>query len=46
LVDVVRKSLSADGKATSATVAAVSDLVAGLAEGVRGAQRVAAESAG
>src|SRR5271165_4084947 len=45
LVDAVRKSLGSDGIPTSATVAAVSDLVRSLADGVRGAHRVAAESA-
>ena len=37
LVDAVRGSLDADGKATAKTVAAVADLVAELAAGVRGA---------
>jgi len=45
LVDALRKTLSADGKATHGTVSAVSDLVRALAAGVRGARRVAAESA-
>jgi tryptophan synthase alpha chain len=45
LVDAVRKTLSSDGKATAATVPAVADLVRALAGGVRGASRVAAESA-
>jgi tryptophan synthase alpha chain len=40
LVEAVRKSLGANGKATAATVVAVSDLVRGLAEGVHGASRV------
>jgi tryptophan synthase alpha chain len=40
LVDAVRKSLSADGKPTPATVPAVADLVRALADGVRGASRV------
>jgi tryptophan synthase alpha chain len=35
LVDAVRKSLTADGKATAATVAAVADLVRMLAGGMR-----------
>ncbi|MGB7176122.1 MAG: tryptophan synthase subunit alpha, partial [Xanthobacteraceae bacterium] len=35
----------ADGKPTPATVPAVADLVCALADGVRGASRVAAESA-
>ena len=38
LIDAVRDSL-ADGKATPGTVAAVTDLVRQLAEGVRGAKR-------
>jgi tryptophan synthase alpha chain len=42
LVDAVKKSLDADGKATAATVPAVSDLVRNLADGVRSARRVAA----
>jgi tryptophan synthase alpha chain len=37
LVDAVRKSLNADGKATAATVPTVAGLVRGLAQGVRGA---------
>ena len=45
LVDAVRKSLSADGKPTPATVPAVTDLVRALADGVHGASRVAVESA-
>jgi tryptophan synthase alpha chain len=43
LVDAVKNSLDAGGKATSSTVQAVTDLVAELAAGVRGAGRVAAE---
>jgi tryptophan synthase alpha chain len=43
LVEAVRTSLDAAGKATPRTVTAVADLVAALAEGVRGARRVAAE---
>jgi tryptophan synthase alpha chain len=43
LVDALRRSLDADGKATTRTVAAVTDLVAELAGGVRSARRVAAE---
>jgi len=43
LIDALRASLGADGKATSKTVAAVTDLVRQLAEGVRGAGRQAAE---
>ena len=42
LVEAVRKSLGPDGKPTAATVAAVTDLVRSLAEGVRSARRVAA----
>ena len=43
LVEKVRTSLDAAGKATPATVAAVSGLVAELATGVRSAQQQAAE---
>jgi tryptophan synthase alpha chain len=43
LVDVLKCSLDRDGKATPRTVPAVTDLVAELAAGVRGAGRVAAE---
>ena len=43
LVDALKQSLDADMKATSSSVKAVTDLVAALAEGVRGARRVAAE---
>jgi tryptophan synthase alpha chain len=43
LVEALRASLDADGKATSRTVAAVRDLTATLAVGVRGARRKAAE---
>ena len=39
LVDAVKASLDADGKATVRTVAAVTDLVADLAAGVRAAKR-------
>jgi len=39
----LRQSLDRDGKATARTVSAVTDLVAELAAGVRGAGRVAAE---
>jgi tryptophan synthase alpha chain len=46
LVDAVRKSLAPDGKATSATVPAVADLVRTLAQGVRGMRPVTASSAG
>jgi tryptophan synthase alpha chain len=41
LVEAIRASLDADGKATARTVTAVADLVASLAEGVRGAARTA-----
>jgi tryptophan synthase alpha chain len=43
LVDALRASLDRDGKATAGTVAAVADLVASLASGVRGSTRTAAE---
>jgi tryptophan synthase alpha chain len=43
LIDALRQSLDGDMKATKSSVKAVTDLVAGLAEGVRGARRVAAE---
>jgi len=46
LVDAARKTLDREGKATPATVSAVSDLVRALAQGVRGARPVAAASAG
>jgi tryptophan synthase alpha chain len=42
LIDAASKNLGADGKPTAATVTAVADLVRALAEGVRGARRVAA----
>ena len=38
LVEAIRKSLGADGKATAATVRSVADLVCELAEGVRSAR--------
>jgi tryptophan synthase alpha chain len=41
LVDALRGSLDADGRATSRTVTAVADLVASLAQGVRGAKQAA-----
>ncbi len=44
LVDAVRQSLEPDGKATAATVPAVSDLVRALANGVRAGRRVGASS--
>jgi tryptophan synthase alpha chain len=43
LVDALRDSLDQAGKATARTVTGVTDLVARLAEGVRGAKRLAAE---
>ena len=41
LVDALKASLDADGNATSKTVSAVADLVASLAQGVRGAKQAA-----
>ncbi len=41
LVDAVKTSLDADGRATGRTVAAVTDLVTSLAAGVRGARQAA-----
>ena len=41
LVDALRDSLDTQGKATTSTVAAVADLVASLAQGVRGAKQAA-----
>jgi tryptophan synthase alpha chain len=43
LVEAVRTSLDAQGRATPKTVSAVTDLVSALAEGVRSARRQAAE---
>jgi tryptophan synthase alpha chain len=43
LVDALKQSLGPDMKATGSSVKAVTDLVAGLAQGVRAARRVAAE---
>jgi tryptophan synthase alpha chain len=43
LVEAVRTSLDQNGTATARTVRAVTDLVSQLAEGVRGASKVAAE---
>jgi tryptophan synthase alpha chain len=43
LVDALRASLDAEGRATAKTVSAVADLVASLAQGVRGAKKQAAE---
>ncbi|MBR1268944.1 tryptophan synthase subunit alpha [Bradyrhizobium sp. AUGA SZCCT0222] len=41
LVDALRGSLDAEGRATARTVPAVADLVAALAQGVRGAKQAA-----
>jgi tryptophan synthase alpha chain len=41
LVDALRGSLDGEGRATSKTVTAVADLVASLAQGVRGAKQAA-----
>jgi tryptophan synthase alpha chain len=41
LVDALRSSLDAEGRATPKTVGAVADLVAALAQGVRGAKQAA-----
>ncbi|HEY7846072.1 MAG TPA: tryptophan synthase subunit alpha [Bradyrhizobium sp.] len=41
LVDVLRGSLDAEGRATAKTVGAVADLAASLAQGVRGARQAA-----
>jgi tryptophan synthase alpha chain len=41
LVDAIRNSLDAESRATPNTVAAVADMVASLAEGVRGARQAA-----
>jgi tryptophan synthase alpha chain len=41
LVDALRASLDSDGRATANTVAAVADLAASLAQGVRGARQAA-----
>jgi tryptophan synthase alpha chain len=43
LVETIRKTLDREGRASKKTVAAVTNLVASLAEGVRSARRVAAE---
>jgi tryptophan synthase alpha chain len=43
LVDALRGSLDAEGRATGKTVSAVSELAAALAQGVRGAGKQAAE---
>ncbi len=41
LVDALRSSLDAEGRATAGTVGAVADLTASLAQGVRGAKQAA-----
>ncbi|MBR0692384.1 tryptophan synthase subunit alpha [Bradyrhizobium lablabi] len=41
LVDALRSSLDSEGRATARTVAAVTDLVSSLAQGVRGARQAA-----
>lgn len=41
LIDALRATLDADGHATATTVAAVADLTAALAQGVRGAKQAA-----
>jgi tryptophan synthase alpha chain len=41
LIDALRDSLDAEGRATTRTVTAVADLVASLAQGVRGAKQAA-----
>jgi tryptophan synthase alpha chain len=41
LVDALKATLDADGKATAKTVSAVADLAAALAQGVRGAKQAA-----
>jgi tryptophan synthase alpha chain len=46
LVDALRKSLDANGKATAATAASVADLVRSLSQGVRSARRVPAGTGG
>jgi tryptophan synthase alpha chain len=43
LIDALKGSLDADGRATAHSVGAVTDLVARLAAGIRGARRQAAE---
>jgi tryptophan synthase alpha chain len=43
LIDALRQTLDPDMQATPSSVQAVTDLVRGLAEGVRGARRVTAE---
>jgi len=46
LVEAVRSSLTAEGKPTAATASSAAVLVRALADGVRGARRVAAATAG
>jgi tryptophan synthase alpha chain len=41
LIDVLRETLDANGKATTKTVSAVADFVSSLAQGVRGAKQAA-----
>ncbi len=41
LIDVLRATLDADGKATAKTVSSVADFVSSLAQGVRGAKQAA-----
>ncbi|HWW49216.1 MAG TPA: tryptophan synthase subunit alpha [Xanthobacteraceae bacterium] len=41
LIDVMRATLDADGRATAKTVAAVADLTSALAQGIRGAKQAA-----
>jgi tryptophan synthase alpha chain len=41
LVEALRASLDAEGRATAKTVTAVADLAASLAQGVRGAKQAA-----
>src|ERR1700735_28617 len=44
LVDALRGSLDAEGRATAATVGAVADLTASLAQGVRGGKKAAEQA--
>ncbi|HEX4042647.1 MAG TPA: tryptophan synthase subunit alpha [Xanthobacteraceae bacterium] len=44
LVEAVRKNLGSDGDPTAASIASVTDLVGGLADGVRSARRVPAKT--
>lgn len=43
LIDILHDNLGKDGKATNATITAVTGIVSSIAEGVRSARRVAAE---